>query len=124
MRLLASIPALALAWSLSVASALAQFPLAPAAPPPSYNAQRAYRHFLNSPYSFRTYSGSYPGFTTGSFTPHGYAEYSQGPGYVHEEITPRGSRFYHLNTGGHGVFIPYRPRPLVRVDPYFGPLLP
>jgi hypothetical protein len=56
----------------------------------SGNYLRAYRHFLNSPYSYRTFSGSSPGYWTERYTPYGYRSFYVEPGYVHQRITPYG----------------------------------
>jgi hypothetical protein len=76
--------------------------LLPAGPParaqPGYgpwtgyydNGDRAYRHFLNSRYSYRTYSASSPGYAVNVATPLSAQGFYTGPGYVHQRITPRG----------------------------------
>jgi hypothetical protein len=64
--------------------------------PMTYNQARAYRHFLTSPYSYRTYSGTTPGFAVEGFTPFGYEGYARGPGYFQHRITPRGYESYYL----------------------------
>jgi hypothetical protein len=87
-------------------------------PAESFNAQRAYRQFLTSPYSFRTYSGGYPGFSVSRFTPFGYERYAQGPGYVHQEITPRGFTAYRVDPGRERVVVPYVPRVYVPIVVY------
>jgi hypothetical protein len=89
-------------------------------PLPSYNAQRAYRHFLTSPSSFRTYSGSYPGFSVARVTPYGYERFTQGPGYLHAEISPRGFSRHQISLGQEYVVIPYRTP--VAVAPPVAPL--
>ena len=63
--------------------------------PMTYNPARAYRHFLTSPYSYRTYSGTTPGYAVEGFTPFGYEGYARGPGYFQHRITPRGYESYY-----------------------------
>jgi|SRR5579884_2499693 len=60
----------------------------------TYNQMRAYRHFLNSPYSYRTYSGLSPGYTLDMPAPYGEQQYYQGPSYVEQRITPWGFEGY------------------------------
>jgi len=55
-----------------------------------YNRERAYRQFLNSPYSFRTYSDLQAGRSWRYATPFEFGEVRQTPGYYHEEIGPYG----------------------------------
>ncbi len=50
----------------------------------------AYRHFLTSPYSYRTYSAYPSGYGERWVTPFGVEGYAVEPGYLHERITPRG----------------------------------
>jgi hypothetical protein len=59
----------------------------------------AYRHFLLSPYSYRTYSASTPGYAGAGYTPYGYQSYYLDPGYQHQRITPRGYESYRLVPG-------------------------
>jgi hypothetical protein len=86
-------------------------------PYPSYNAYRAYRHFLTSPYSFRTYSGTIPGYEAGGYTRYGFQWYGQPPGYFRQEITPRGFSSYQFVPPGRGFILtpilppPYPPPP-------------
>jgi hypothetical protein len=78
----------------------------------SYNSYRAYRHFLTSPYSFRTYSGTIPGYEFGQYTPNGYEWYAQPPGYLHQEITPHGFSSYQYVPPARGfVLAPLIPPP-------------
>jgi hypothetical protein len=83
--------------------------------PMTYNQARAYRHFLTSPYSYRTYSGMTPGYVVEEFTPYGYEKYARGPVYFQHRITPRGYESHYLappETGfriGPPVFGPFPP---------------
>jgi len=91
--------------------------------PMTYNQARAYHHFLTSPYSYRTYSGTTPGYSVEGFTPYGYEGYARGPGYFQQRITPRGYESYYAvppaegYTIGPPVFAPYPP-------PVYGNLYP
>jgi hypothetical protein len=84
-------------------------------PPVDYTTARAYRHFLTSPYSYRTYSRAYPGYTAEGYTPYGYERVTRDPGYLHERITPDGFERYRVAPGYHATIV----RPAV--GPYFGP---
>jgi hypothetical protein len=93
---------------------LAATPASAQEPYPSYNSYRAYRHFLTSPYSFRTYSGPIPGYETEAYTPFGYQWHSQPPGYFRQEITPRGFTSYQYVPPARGYIItPMFPPPWV-----------
>jgi hypothetical protein len=62
----------------------------------AWNFNRAYHHFMASPYSFRTYSTTTPGYAASSYTPYyGYQAYVVGPGYVNQQITPYGYQGYY-----------------------------
>ena len=79
-------------------------------PPVAYTTARAYHHFLTSPYSYRTYSRSYPGYTVEGYTPYGYESVTHDPGYLHERITPYGFERYRVVPGYHGyVVVPAAP---------------
>jgi hypothetical protein len=56
----------------------------------SENYARAYHHFLNAPSSYRTFSGSAPGYVVYSPTPFGYEAIYVPPTFVHQRITPHG----------------------------------
>ena len=92
-------------------------------PPVSYNYARAYRHFLNSPYSYRTFSSLSPGYVTSGYTPYGYQWTFVGPGYTQQRITPRGFEGYtvtpgsRLDTVSPPVFVPAYPGPYGSVPP-------
>jgi hypothetical protein len=93
-----------------------------------YNAARAYRHFLNSPYSYRTYSTTSPGYVAEGPTPYGgYVRFWRTPGYLNERITTHGYQRFEVVPGGGsyevipGVLLPYLPPPYV---PYRGPFFP
>jgi hypothetical protein len=100
----------------ATAPAAAQPAYRPGDPIAQYNADRAYRHFLTSPYSYRTYSGLYPGYSVEQLTPYGYEQYRQGPTYIHERITPRGRERYEVLPARERVIVPY---PVV--EPYPAP---
>jgi hypothetical protein len=70
-----------------------------APPPVSYNYARAYRHFLTSPYTYRTFSSLSPGYVTSEVTPYGYQWTFVGPAYTHQRITPRGFEGYSVMPG-------------------------
>jgi hypothetical protein len=85
------IPTRALAVGLALAVAAAARGQPPAPPPaPDAGMSRAYLHFLQSPASVRTYSGTRPGAAWGAATPFGYAESYVEPGWVRHRIGPRG----------------------------------
>jgi hypothetical protein len=85
------------------------------------NAVRAYRHFLNSPYSLRTYSGTAPGYVLEGYGPDGYERFYREPGYLHQRISPRGFESYQSVPGWSYSVTPY-PRvyyyPPAYVAPY------
>jgi hypothetical protein len=70
------------------AAALAQGP--GFAPYPAPVMDPAYRHFLNSPYSYRAISGPLPGYAETRVSPFGYDSFYVTPGRVHQRITPYG----------------------------------
>jgi hypothetical protein len=78
---------------------------------------RAYRQFLTSPYSYRTYSRISPGYAAEGYTPYGYERFERGPAYRHEEITPYGFEGYQVVPWSRhlvvrpGAFVPYPPPP-------------
>jgi hypothetical protein len=89
---------------------------APAAPPPEadYTTNRAYCHFLTSPYSYRTYSASRPAYTVEGYSPLGYERISRDTGYLHERFTPRGYERFEVVPGYRGTVIrPVVPAPVV-----------
>ena len=61
---------------------------------PSYNYERAYRHFLNSPYSYRTFSSLGTGSAGQAWTPFGVQGYYVDPSYEHQRVTPYGFERY------------------------------
>src|SRR5262249_47551651 len=69
----------------------------------AYNYDRAYRHFLNSPYNYRTLSSLSRGYWADYPTPYGREGYYREPGYEHQRITPYGfeSRGY---VPGYGAY--------------------
>jgi hypothetical protein len=58
------------------------------------NASRAYRHYLNSPYSMRTYSSLEPGHSWSYTTPLERGRFWETPSYYHERMSPRGREAY------------------------------
>jgi hypothetical protein len=76
--------ALGLALGLSASQASAQDPYA------AYNTDRAYRHFLTSPYSFRTYSAPDSVRVWGYDTPLESGRFYRTTGSYYEEISPYG----------------------------------
>jgi hypothetical protein len=76
-------------------------------PPMSPNFARAYRHFLNSPYSYRTLSSQTPVYVTSLAVPSLSTPYPYGyyrwtfvdPAYTHLRITPRGFEGYTVTPG-------------------------
>jgi hypothetical protein len=89
-----------------------------------YNRARAYRHFLSSPYSVRTYSGTTPGYYAEGYTPYGYERRWRPPGYLHQRISPYGFESHQFVPGERrrvdtpAVLVPYA-RPIY--VPYYGP---
>lgn len=53
-----------------------------------YTYNRAYRKFVNSPYTYRTFSSSTPGAVVEYATPFGMERHYRGPTYEHRRITP------------------------------------
>jgi len=78
-----------------------QPPSAPYDRPPfyNYNYDRAYRHFLSSPYSFRTFSSLGQGYRVDTVTPFSSASFYREPGYEHQRISPRGLERYYIVPG-------------------------
>ena len=70
---------------------------------PSYNYGRAYRHFLNSPYSYRSFSSLGAGSAGQTWTPFGVQGYYVDPGYEHQRITPYGYE-RHTTVPGYGGY--------------------
>jgi hypothetical protein len=60
----------------------------------SYNYDRAYRRFLNSPYQYRTFSSLSSGRGAEYLTPFSREGYYRQPGYEHQRITPYGFESY------------------------------
>src|SRR5262245_3689957 len=83
-------------------TALAQPPGAP--PYASYNFERAYRHFLTSPYAYRTFSSLRSGFSaaTGVY-PFGEETTYLEPSVLRQRITPRGFESYEYVPGFGGT---------------------
>lgn len=90
-----------LGLGLVVGTATAQPP--GATPYASYNFERAYRHFLTSPYPYRTFSSLRPGFSaaTGVY-PFGEETIYQEPSVLRQRITPRGFESYEYVPGYGG----------------------
>jgi hypothetical protein len=86
-------------------------------PPVSPNYARAYQHFLNSPYSYRTFSSLSPGYVTSGYTPYGYQWTYVDPVYTHQRITPRGFEWYNTTPGSRT----YTVTPPVFMPPYTRP---
>jgi hypothetical protein len=77
--------------------------------PQSYNASRAYLHFLTSPYSYRTYSSLSAPYTVANYAPHGYERFTLGSGYLHQRITPRGFESHYVAPAWAYSYAPYPP---------------
>ena len=107
--------AIGLISTLLAARAAAQDPYA------DYNRERAYRHFLTSPYSFRTYSDLGSGRSWGYDTPVESGRFWQTPGYYHEEVSPYGTWNYEIPPRVEGYIVP---RPRVIYSPVLRPALP
>lgn len=112
----------ALLFSLSCGAASAQTPYS------DYQRERAYRHFLNSPYSYRTYSALIPPSGYEVVGPFSYQSYFTPQGYVHQRITPRGFESYTLRPGHESYYITpytyqYQYQPSVG-ESYFAPRIP
>jgi hypothetical protein len=82
-----TLAALALLVTTDMVHAQAPVPTTPL----TYNQARAMNQFLNSQYSYRTYSGPTPGFYYEIATPYGTQYVSRGNGYARLSITPWGS---------------------------------
>jgi hypothetical protein len=82
--------------------------------PYSYNAARAYYHFLTSPHSYRTYSGTVMPYRVDAYTPYGYERFATGSGYVHQRITPHGFESHYAVPSWSYRVMPY---PFVYVSP-------
>jgi len=74
----------------------------------NYNYDRAYRHFLSSPYSFRTFSSLGQGYRVDAFTPFSSQSFYREPGYEHQRISPRGLERYYIVPGyGEDTLTPF-----------------
>jgi hypothetical protein len=110
----------------------AQLPPPPGGPWPTYNYERAYRHFQNSPYAYRSFSslgtgsagqtwtpfgvqGYYidPRYENQRITPHGYERYTAIPGYGGYTATPFGYTSYYIPGYGYQYYSPLPPRSIV-----------
>jgi hypothetical protein len=90
-----------------------------------YALSPGYRHFLNSPSNFRTYSRLSPGYAVEGYTPYGFERFERGPGYLHQEITPYGFSSYQVVPGSRRIVIPpVFPYPPPLPSPYGPPLWP
>jgi hypothetical protein len=92
----------------------------------SYNYQRAYRHFLNSRYSFRTFSSRSPGYAASGFTPYGYESTYVSPGYEYQQIGPYQGQYQYYRAPRYETrtVIPYAPQPYsppAYAKPYYAP---
>jgi hypothetical protein len=120
-RLLSSLGLTALvAVGMTAAPAGAQYPYV------TYNQERAYRHFLNSPYRTRAYYGTTPGFVAETPTPYGYERAWREPGYVRQMISPRGFESYRVDppVQVEGYLLPPPVLYAVPYDLYYGPAYP
>lgn len=81
----------------------AQPPPGPAWGVPGTPSSPAYRHFLHSPYSYRTYSALTPGYATERAAPFSYQSSYVDPGYLHQRITPYGFYSYSQVPGRGGI---------------------
>jgi hypothetical protein len=70
-------------------------------PTGNYNYDRAYRHFLNSRYSYRTLYSSLPGSGSVTVTPFAYESRFIEPGFIRQRITPFGYERFDA-VPGHG----------------------
>jgi hypothetical protein len=94
--------------------------------PASYTYDRAYRHFLNSRYAYRTlyssvpaagsavytpflYQSQYvePGFSRQRITPYAYERFDAVPGFGGMTLTPFGFNSYYVPRSIHGFYAPY-----------------
>ena len=94
--------------------------------PASYTYDRAYRHFLNSRYSYRTLYSSVPAagsvmytpfayqsqfvepsFSRQRITPYAYERYDAIPGYGGMTLTPLGFSSYYTPGFSRGFYAPY-----------------
>jgi hypothetical protein len=71
----------------------------------AWNFDRAYHHFMSSPYTLRSYSTTTPGYAMNYYSPFGYQGYYTGPGYINQQITPYGFQSYYgvPAPGGYNV---------------------
>jgi hypothetical protein len=68
----------------------------------------AYRHFLNSPYSYRAFSALRPGYAETRVTPFGRDSVFVEPSRLHQRITPWGFESYETLPGhGRSVLDPW-----------------
>ncbi|MGE3804232.1 MAG: hypothetical protein AB7K24_06130 [Gemmataceae bacterium] len=93
-----------------------------------YNRARAYRHFLNSPYSYRTYSAFPPATGYQSVGPFSAEGLNVDPGYIHQRITPRGFESYRVKQGYQNYYATpftyqYQAVPSVG-ESYYSPTIP
>ena len=87
---------------------------APAQDPYGGDVSPAYRHFLTSPYSYRTYSYLGSGRAWGYDTPLESGRFYQTPDYYHEEIAPSGRWSYQAPVIVNGYVVR---RPLIVYPP-------
>ena len=120
MKTLRFLSAAVLTAALLPLSAFAQSPYADEAVSP------AYRHFLTSPYSFRTYSYLGSGHAWGYNTPLESAYFRSTPGYYHEEIGPSGRWSYTVPSRVQGYVVHRAPADHAPLGPapYLYPPLP
>ena len=91
---------------LTITAALLLAPCASAQDPyADYNAARAYRHFLNSPSSLRTYSSYRAGHVWGYDTPLEAGRFWQTPSYYHERISWSGREVYGVPPAEGGYIV-------------------
>ena len=67
----------------------------------TYNYDRAYRHFVNSRYSYRVLYSPVAGYESVRANPYGYESRFSEPGYIEQRITPFGYERYDA-VGGRG----------------------
>lgn len=65
----------------------------------------AYRYFLNSPSSYKTFSTTTPGTMFENGSPFGFQQYYTDPRYIHQRVTPYGFEDWSTTPGYGGTTI-------------------
>lgn len=64
----------------------------------------AYHHFLNSTYTYRTFTALSPGYSSYNASPFSYQSFYVEPGYLHQRISPSGFEHFQAVPGYGGAY--------------------